>query len=283
MNVAKKVIKNILFYTFMFILAFLFLFPIVWMLVNSFKPEAQIATDLKTINALLPPFNINIANWLTPYREVFMRFNLFSGIRNSLIYGGSLIVLNLFVNSMAAYALAKLNFPLKNFWFNLIVLVLIVPAEINIVPLFVIVHRLGFENSLMGLLAPNIGNALNIFLFRQFFIGIPRELEEAAFIDGANRLTIFFRVIIPLSKSIYATIAVLTFILAWNDYLWPVLIFADNSKLPLQVILNVLNNTMPVYTNQVLAGLTVATIPMVLIYAFFQRYIVEGIAHTGIK
>jgi len=199
------------------------------------------------------------------------------------MYAIVLVALNLLVNSMGAYALAKFDFPLKNFWFTLIVLVLIVPAETNIVPLFVIVHKLGLENTLLGLLAPNIGNALNLFLFRQFFIGIPKELEEAALIDGANSWTIFYNVIMPLSKSIFATIAILTFILSWNDYIWPVLIFADNAKLPLQVILNVLNNTQPVYTNQVLAALTVATIPLVLIYAFFQQYIVEGISHTGIK
>ncbi|KAE9633173.1 MAG: fructooligosaccharide transport system permease protein [Epulopiscium sp.] len=283
MKKMKALIKSIPFYTFMFLLAFIFLFPIVWMVVNSFKPEAQIMLDLKTPAAFLPPLNISITEWFTPYKEVFMRFDLFRGIRNSLMYAIVLVALNLLVNSMGAYALAKFDFPLKNFWFTLIVLVLIVPAETNIVPLFVIVHKLGLENTLLGLLAPNIGNALNLFLFRQFFIGIPKELEEAALIDGANSWTIFYNVIMPLSKSIFATIAILTFILSWNDYIWPVLIFADNAKLPLQVILNVLNNTQPVYTNQVLAALTVATIPMVLIYAFFQQYIVEGISHTGIK
>ncbi|MBM7686168.1 carbohydrate ABC transporter permease [Defluviitalea raffinosedens] len=283
MKKMKALIKSIPFYTFMFLLAFIFLFPIVWMVVNSFKPEAQIMLDLKTPAAFLPPINISITEWFTPYKEVFMRFDLFRGIRNSLMYAIVLVALNLLVNSMGAYALAKFDFPLKNFWFTLIVLVLIVPAETNIVPLFVIVHKLGLENTLLGLLAPNIGNALNLFLFRQFFIGIPKELEEAALIDGANSWTIFYNVIMPLSKSIFATIAILTFILSWNDYIWPVLIFADNAKLPLQVILNVLNNTQPVYTNQVLAALTVATIPMVLIYVFFQQYIVEGISHTGIK
>jgi fructooligosaccharide transport system permease protein len=283
MKKIKAFIKSIPFYAFMFLLAFIFLFPIVWMVVNSFKPEAQIMMDLKSPAAFLPPLNISIVEWFTPYKEVFMRFDLFRGIRNSLMYAIVLVALNLLVNSMGAYALAKFDFPLKNFWFTLIVLVLIVPAETNIVPLFVIVHKLGLENTLLGLLAPNIGNALNLFLFRQFFIGIPKELEEAALIDGANSWTIFYNVIMPLSKSIFATIAILTFILSWNDYIWPVLIFADNAKLPLQVILNVLNNTQPVYTNQVLAALTVATIPMVLIYAFFQQYIVEGISHTGIK
>lgn len=283
MKKIKALIKSIPFYAFMFLLAFIFLFPIVWMVMNSFKPEAQIMMDLKSPAAFLPPLNISIVEWFTPYKEVFMRFDLFRGIRNSLMYAIVLVALNLLVNSMGAYALAKFDFPLKNFWFTLIVLVLIVPAETNIVPLFVIVHKLGLENTLLGLLAPNIGNALNLFLFRQFFIGIPKELEEAALIDGANSWTIFYNVIMPLSKSIFATIAILTFILSWNDYIWPVLIFADNAKLPLQVILNVLNNTQPVYTNQVLAALTVATIPMVLIYAFFQQYIVEGISHTGIK
>ncbi len=279
----SKFTKNIIFYTLMFLLAFLFLFPSIWMVFSSFKPQAQLAGDISSWAALLPPLNIPISDWFIPYKEVFKRFDLIRAMGNSFFYAFSLLAINLFVTSMAAYALAKFKFPLRNFWLMMIIFILIIPVETNIVPLFVIVHRLGLENTLLGLLAPNIANAINIFLFRQFFLSIPKELEEAAVLDGANKLMIFFKVVMPLSKSIYATTAILTFILSWNDYIWPVLIFADNKKMPLQVILNVLNNTEPVYINQVLAALTVATIPIMIIYAVFQKYIVEGVSHTGIK
>jgi len=280
---AVKVIKTGLYYLFLLMLALLFLFPIIWMVMSSFKPEAMIATDLKSIQALLPPINVPLNQWLIPYKNVFERFNLIRGISNSLLYGSIVVSASILVNSMAAYALAKMNFPGKGIIFTIIILIMIVPMETGIVPLFVIVNRLGLVNSIAGLVAPGIGNVFNIFLFRQFFIGIPKSLEEAAVIDGASKLRVFFSIIIPLSKPIIATVAVLTFIGSWNDFLWPVIIFTDNDRMPLQVILNVLNNTEPVYTNEVMAALTISTIPIILIYAFFQKYIVEGVAHTGIK
>jgi fructooligosaccharide transport system permease protein len=278
-----KIVKSGLYYMFLCGLAFLFLFPIIWMVVSSFKPEAMIATDLKTIQALLPPLDIPISQWLDPYKTVFSRFDLIRGIGNSLLYGTIVVTLSILVNSLAAYALAKMNFPGKGVIFSIIILIMIVPMETGIVPLFVIVNRLGIVNTIAGLVAPAIASVFNIFLFRQFFIGIPKSLEEASVIDGAGKIRIFFSIILPLSKPIIATVSILTFIGSWNDFLWPVIIFTDNKRMPLQVILNVLNNTEPVYTNEIMAALTVSTIPIILIYAFFQKYIVEGVAHTGIK
>jgi len=278
-----KITKKSTFYLFMFFLAFIFLVPTIWMFVSSLKPVARIYSDLSSFNALLPPLDLPMSEWITPYKEVFARFNLFRGIKNSLIYGTILVTVNLLFNSMCAYALAKFNFPLKNLWLMMIILILIVPMETGIVPLFVIVNRIGLEGTILGLLAPTIGNVFNVFLFRQFFIEIPKELEEAALIDGSGRLKIYFRIILPLSKPIFATVAILTFIGSWNDYVWPLLMFTDMEKMPLQVILNVLNNTEPVHENQVMAALTIATIPIILIYALFQKHIVQGISHTGIK
>ncbi|ADD03332.1 binding-protein-dependent transport systems inner membrane component [Thermoanaerobacter italicus Ab9] len=278
----KRKIKEIFFYVFLFTLASLFLFPIVWMIVSSFKPEAQIYSDMGTLKALLPPF-INPVEWFTPYKEVLARFEILRYIKNSFMYAGVVVFGNLLVNSMAGYALARFRFPLKNFWMGLIIAIIIVPVETTIIPLFTIVHRLGLVNTFVGLFIPLLANAFNIFLFRQFFLGIPKELEEAALIDGADRLQIFFRIIIPLSKPIFATVAIFTFIGAWNDFIWPVLMLTDTEKYPLQVALNVLNNTEPVYTNQVMAALTISTSVIVLIYIAAQKYIVEGISHTGIK
>ena len=283
MSTTVKMIKTSSYYLMMFMLAFLFVFPLLWMVMSSLKPNEMVFTHIKSIHAFLPPLNVPITHWFDAYKEVFRRFNLLQGIGNSFLYGSIIVTLNILVNSMAAYALAKFNFPGKKVILGIIIFILIVPMETGIVPLFVIVNSLHLVNSIPGLIAPALGNVFNIFLFRQFFIGIPVELEEAAVIDGAGRLRIFFSIIIPLSKPIIATIAILTFIGSWNDFLWPVLIFTDNARMPLQVILNVLNNTEPVYINQVLAGLTISTIPIILVYAFFQKYIVEGISHTGIK
>lgn len=283
MTMTLKYVKTTVYYVMLFILSFLFLFPLLWMVANSFKPNEMLFSQLNSYKAFLLPFNLPITQWFDAYGQVFERFNLFKGIGNSLMYGSIVVVCNVLVNSMAAYALAKFHFPGKKIILSVIIFILIVPMETGIVPLFVIVNSLHLVNTIPGLLAPAIGNVFNIFLFRQFFMNLPGELEEAALIDGAGRLRIFFAIIIPLSKPIIATIAILTFIGSWNDFLWPVLIFTDNGKMPLQVILNVLNNTDPVYTNQVMAGLTISTIPIILVYAFFQKYIVEGISHTGIK
>lgn len=283
MTTTFRWIRTTCYYALLLLLSFLFLFPLVWMVVSSFKPNELIFTQLSSFNAFLLPFNVPIGHWFDAYREVFSRFNLIRGMGNSFMYGVTIVVCNVLVNSMAAYALAKFNFPGKKIIMAVIIFILIVPMETGIVPLFVIVNALHLVNTIPGLVAPAIGNVFNIFLFRQFFMNIPGELEEAAVLDGASRLRIFFSIIIPLSKPIIATISILTFIGSWNDFLWPVLMFTENSKMPLQVILNVLNNTDPVYTNEVMAGLTVSTIPIILVYAFFQKYIVEGISHTGIK
>jgi fructooligosaccharide transport system permease protein len=266
----------------MFFLAALFLFPIVWMIASSFKSESQIFLDLKTYKAFLPPLT-SPSQWMIPYKEVLVRFNFLLYIFNSFKYAGAVVIGSLFVNSMAGYAFARFDFPLKKFWFAIILAIIIVPAENTIIPLYTIVFKLGLVNTFVGLFIPFLGSPLNIFLFRQFFVGIPRSLEEAALIDGANRFQIFYKIIIPLSKPIFATITILTFIGMWNDFLWPVLMLTDAKKYPLQVALNVLFNTEPVYTNQVMAALTISTMVMVVIYAFFQKYIVEGVAHTGIK
>ena len=279
----KKVSKKILFYTFMIALAWLFLFPIVWMIVTSFKPEAMIFEHLKSFKAFLPPLEMSPKQWLEPYIETISKFGVMNGIKNSLLYGTLAVVFNVAVNSMAAYVLARFEFPLKKFWITLIILIMIIPAETGVVPLFVIVHKLGLVNSIPGLILPGLVSVFNIFLLRQFFLSIPKELEEAALIDGASRISIFYKIILPLSKPILATVSMLTFIGSWNDFLWPVIILGDNSKMPLQVLLTVISNIEDINTNIIMASLTISTIPIILIYVFFQKYIVEGISNTGIK
>lgn len=283
MELVRKYSKSTLYYAMMFALSALFIFPLIWMVTSSLKPEAMIFTQLRSLKAFSLPFEQPISTWFDAYRVVFTRFNLVRAIGNSVMYGSIIVICNIIVNSLAAYALAKFHFPGKKLIIALIIFIMIVPMETGIVPLFVIVNSLKLVNTIPGLVAPALGSVFNVFLFRQFFMGIPDEFEEAAILDGAGKMRIFVSIIMPLSKSIIATVAVLTFIGSWNDFLWPVLIFTENSKMPLQVILNVLNNTDPVRTNEVLAALTVSTVPIIMIYAFFQRFIVEGISHAGVK
>ena len=278
----KAIVKSLLFHIFTMWFAIFFLLPTLWMLVNSLRSESAIIENISSWRTFLPP-EAPLETWLNAYQDVFDRFDMFGSMLLSVQYAAALIAGTLLINSLAGYALAKFDIPFKNFWISFIILLIIVPVETTIVPLYVVVERVGLVGRFSGLFVPALANAFNIFLFRQFFLSIPKDLEEAAIIDGASRLSIFFRIVIPLSKPVFATVSIFAFIHAWNDFLWPILVLGGQQRYPLQVYLTELINIDPVFTNQVLAALTIATIPMLLIYSFFQKYIVHGVAHTGIK
>lgn len=279
MNV-KKTLK-ILYPILLTLVSLIFIFPIVWMLVSSVKPEAAIMRDLSSLKAFILPSPS--MHYFDNYINVVNRIPIFKYALNSFIYTTAIIAFSLIINSMAAYAFARLDFPFKNFWFAIIVSLIIIPGEVTMLPLFSIVHKFGWVNSYKGLIIPFIADALNIFLFRQFFLGIPKEVEEAAKIDGASTFTTFFKIIIPLAKPVFATVTILTFIKHWNDFLWPVLIITDESKRTIQLAMNTLFNLQPVYYGEIMAALTLATIPVVIVFMIFQKYYVQGMAHSGSK
>ncbi|WP_404802377.1 carbohydrate ABC transporter permease [Bacillus shivajii] len=279
-----ELMKRTLLYVIMSFLAVIFLFPLVWMLMSSFKQDVQIFRDMTSIKAFLPPMPGDIeGGYLQNYLMAFERVNLFRYILNSLIYTIGIIFFGLIVNSMAGYALARFNFPLRSFWLAVIIATLIIPPESIFLPLYVLVYNLGWVNTYTALIVPFIANAFAIFLFRQFFLDFPRELEEAAKIDGCSQIGIFFRIIVPLSKPVFATVAIVLFINHWNDFLWPLVVANDDSMRTIQIGLQFFMNQPPVQWGQVMAALTVATIPMLLIFIFLQRYYVQGLAHTGSK
>ncbi|WP_093050410.1 carbohydrate ABC transporter permease [Salipaludibacillus aurantiacus] len=276
--------KKILLYVTMSFLAVIFLFPLVWMVMSSLKGDVQIFRDMTSIKAFLPPMPNEVdGSYFQNYIMAFERVNLFRYIMNSLIYTIGIIIFGLIVNSMAGYALARFQFPLRNFWLAVIIATLIIPPESIFLPLYVLVFNLGWVNTYTGLIVPFIANAFAIFLFRQFFLDFPRELEEAAKIDGCSQIGIFFRIIVPLSKPVFATVAIVLFINHWNDFLWPLVVANDDSMRTIQIGLQYFMNQPPIQWGQVMAALTVATVPMLLIFIFLQRYYVQGLAHTGSK
>ncbi|MDV2686171.1 carbohydrate ABC transporter permease [Alkalihalophilus lindianensis] len=278
----RKLIKNTMLYVFMTILAFLFLFPLIWMLVSSLKNEFQIFEDIGSIRAFLPPAAPE-GGYFANYIAAFQRVDLFRYMLNSLVYTIGILFCGLVVNSMAGYALARFHFPLRHFWLAVIIATLIIPPESIFLPLYVLVYNLGWVNTYTGLIVPFVANAFSIFLFRQFFLDFPKEIEEAAKIDGCSQIGIFFKIIVPLSKPIFATVAIFTFINHWNDFLWPLVVATEDRMRTIQIGLQYFMNQPPIQWGQVMAALTVTTIPMLLIFIFLQRYYIQGLTHTGSK
>ncbi|OYD59851.1 ABC transporter permease [Fictibacillus aquaticus] len=260
------------------ILACLFLFPLVWMVISSFKTESRIFMDLTSFNAFLPT-DFTFAN----YSAVFERIPFFRYIITSTLYVSVIVVLGLFVNSLAAYAFARMTFKGRDVLFAAVVALIIIPFESILLPLYLIVDELDWLNTYQALIVPFIANAFNIFMFRQFFLNLPKELEESARMDGASTLRIFFQIVIPLSKPVFITVALLTFITHWGDFMWPLIATTDESVRPLQVGMQFFFHQPPVKYGHIMAALTMGTIPLLLIFLFFQKYYVRGIASAGMK
>ena len=271
--------SKILYYVLMTLLAALFMFPLVWMISSSLKPEAAIYNDLDSIKALLPPGHNS--EWIFSYKEIFGRFDIVRYMTNSVLYAGSVTIGSIAVNSLAGFAFAKFDFKGKAILFGLMIALLVIPGETIMISKFVIAQKLGILNSQLAVILPLMASPLFIYMFQNFFKAIPEDVQESAKLDGANQFQIYWKVMLPMSKPAIATVGTLSFIMSWNDYIWPLMVLTDSTKFPLQVAITNINNTQPVYTNQVMAILTISTIPLILIYVFFQKYLVQGLSSSG--
>ncbi len=276
MSLSKKIIT----YITMTVIALVFMFPLIWMVVSSFKDDVMIFTDITSLKAFVPAFKSDV---FFNYKEVAGRLPLFRAMGNSFTYIIAIIALGLVINSMAGYAFARIKFPMKNLIFSVILAVMIIPAQTVMLPQFSIIYKLGLSNSYLALILPALASPMYIFLFRQNFMGIPESIEEAAKLDGASALRTFFQLIVPLAKPVYATVGILVFIAYWNDFVWPVMVISDTSKQTIQMALSALFSIQPVNYGNVMAGLTMVTIPILIIFLSLQKYYVAGIASTGAK
>ena len=286
----KKLILNIIYYFSGTILSLIFIFPLLYMVATSTKTEEAFASSLGTIKMFLLDFS-SIGTWFNNYSVIFGDYGVWKYALNSLIYALIVIILNVLINGLAGYVLAKFNFPGKKFFNFIIIFLIVVPVETSIIPLYSIVKQLlGLTGklSVLAVILPSSISIFNIFLFRQFFVSIPTEYEEAARIDGLNNLQIFFKIILPLSKPIVATVSVFCFIGVWNDYLWPTMVlpYAGEGEWPLYPIQAALTSilSIPGITNgQVMAALVVTSLPIFIIYIVAQKYIVKGFGTAGLK
>lgn len=287
---AKKTVKEIIYHVVGIILSLIFILPLMYMLATSTKTEGAYAEGIGTIKMFLPDFaNAGVA--FANYKSVLLNYDIWKYALNSFTYAAIVIVLNILVNGLAGYVMAKLTFPGKRLLSFLIIFLIVVPVETSIIPLYSIVKimlKLKQEMSVVGVILPATISIFNVFLFMQFFQNIPKEYEEAARMDGANTLGVFFKVIMPLSKPILATVAVFCFIGVWNDYLWPSMILpsADDGSwplLPIQTALISIKSMEGITTGEIMASLVITSIPIFVTYVAAQKYIVQGFGTSGLK
>ena len=263
------------------VLSVFFLFPVIWMLANSFKPDAQITADMNSAAAFIPP--APSGSFFENYVSIILDTSFLRYMANTLFYAAVLIVLSIIVNGLAGYALAKIRFPFRDKWLLLIMMLLIVPTETVITIHFLIIAKAGLLNTIVGYILPLIVNPFNIFLFRQVFVSLPDDVYEAAQLDFCGPVKYFFTMVLPMSKTVVATVSVLTFLNVWNDYLWPSLVFTSSDLLTAQIGLNSITSNDNTTMGETLAVITLVTIPVIIIYSLFSKQIVEGVTSTGSK
>jgi multiple sugar transport system permease protein len=271
----------------MIFLAVIFLFPIVFMLITSLKvDEMQIMSDISTLYAFIPRGELGLDN----YRDVFENLEFGRMLFNSTFVMVVTVVLGLVVNSMIAYALSRLNFKGRGLLLAIIVALIIVPFEAVAVPLLLVVNNLPWFGGATTWLdtyhvqiIPFIADAFSIFLFYQFFISIPKELEEAALVDGAGRFRIYWQVVVPLSKPVFATVAILTALANWNRFMWPLMVTRGVEVRPLTVGMQTFFGQDPRIWGDLLAFASLITIPVLIVFLIFQKWFVQSVASTGIK
>lgn len=263
------------------VLSICFLFPVIWMLANSFKPDAAITADMNSIAAFIPP--APDGSFFDNYISIITNTSFLRYMANTLIYAAILIVLSVVVNGLAGYALAKIKFPFRDQWLLIIVMLLIVPTETVITIQFLFIAKAGLLNTVIGYILPMIVNPFNIFLFRQVFVSLPDDVYEAAQLDFCGPVKYFFTMVLPMSKTVVATVSVFTFLNVWNDYLWPSLVFTSSDLLTAQIGLNSITSNENTTMGQTLAVITMITIPVIIIYSLFSKQIVEGVTSTGSK
>jgi multiple sugar transport system permease protein len=257
---------------FALVAALVAIFPLLWLVVSALKPAEEVFSTVV-------PSRLTLDNLVYVLTEVpFPRYML-----NSAIVSVVVTVFALWFHSMAAYALARLDFPGRGIIFGGLISTLLVSLPVILVPLFLVTRELGILDSYAGLIIPSIFNAFGIFLLRQFYLGIPTELEEAARIDGCGYLRIYWHVILPLSRPIMASLAVLFFLANWNAFLWPLTITQDPDLRVVQLGIAALQGQYSSSWNLILAGALVAAVPTVVVFLFGQRHLIDAMKTTGMK
>jgi alpha-1,4-digalacturonate transport system permease protein len=261
--------------TFLIVVTLLILAPVLWFVLSSFKD----VTDLSSRPPKILPSHWAFSN----YTEAFKMYNYKRYFANSVIVTSVATILTLVINSMAAYAFAKYNFRGRDGLFVLTLAMIMIPLQVILIPIYLVVSSLGLVNTYWGMIIPAAATPTGVFIIRQYMLTIPDELIEAARIDGAGEFRIFARIVLPLCRPALAVVAIFSILWRWNDFLWPLLIAQKEELYTLPVALALLNGQLVVPYNIVLAMSVMSIIPVLFMFVFMQRQIIQGIAQTGIK
>ena len=273
---AKKRLGNVVYHTFMIILSFIMIYPFVWSVLSSFKTSDQLYRGNPL--AILPQ-----PATFENYKRLFEVLPFDKFITNSIFLAIAMPFCMIAVASLTAYALTRLEFKGRNLLFMAFVATMMVPSHVTLIPNYKIVVDSGLANTYKALFLTSMftgSNAFNIFFFRQYFLSIPKDLENAAIVDGCSRLGVFFRVVLPNAKPAIATTAILSFRSVWNAFLWPMIVINDYDKLTLTVGLNYLKEWEPNWA-VLLAGATVSIVPIVIVFLVFQKQFMSSAMNSG--
>ncbi len=249
--------------------------PLFWMISTSFKTKAGIFA--------MPPQWLPKEPTISHYRELFEQISFFRYFINSTIVAVLVTVFGLFINSIAGYAFAKYKFPGRDRIFAILIIALMVPGQVTMMPVFLILKKLGLINTYLGLIVSGTVSVFSIFLMRQFVHTIPNDLIESARIDGCSEFGIYWKVIIPLCKPVLATLGIFTFMASWNSFLWPLIVMIKEEMYTLPVALANLSGQHATNYGLLMAGAVIVVIPIIIVFLFAQKYIIEGISTTGLK
>lgn len=259
----------------MLVLLVIVAYPFLWLVISTFKLDADIVQ-------YPPRFLTSHLTWMS-YIQVWNTIPLLSFIANTVIFAGSVTVISILFDSMAGYAFARIRFGGKQVMFTFILVTMMIPFQVQMIPLFLEIFKLHLYNTYAGLILPRMADAFGIFLMRSFFVSLPKDLEEAARIDGLNEYQIFFHIMFPLCKPAVITLGIFNLMNNWNDLLYPLMLTSTTNMRTISAGLAMFVGQRTLEYGNTLAAAAIAMLPLILIYVFEQRYFVEGIATTGMK
>jgi len=272
---AGRISKSFLEHIFIYVLAFLTIMPFIWMILTSVKDMGDIF--------VYPPKWLPSELHLENYTEVFTAAPFGRYYLNSTLVAVVVTIGQLITCSMAAYAFARLNFRGRNILFLLFLGTMMIPYNVTMIPSFMVLYWLGWIDQYQALIVPGLASAFGTFLLRQFFITIPKELEEAAYLDGAGRFAVLRKIIIPLSKPALATLAIFTFMGVFNDFIWALIVINSEDMRTVQLGLAIFRDRYLTQWDLLMAGSVTAVLPILLVFFFAQKYFIKGITLSGIK
>ena len=276
---SQKRLTSALFYVLYVFVALIFIAPLLFLFISAMKEETVLVSDMATMRAFVPNGRMSFDN----YVAVFEKLDFFHYFRNTFLNALIQVGIGMFINGMMGYALGMLEFKGSKILVALMIALTIIPTEAVVINRFMVAKDVGIINTIWALAVPNLATPMYVYLFYQHFRGMPKDLLEAAVIDGESYTGIFFKIMTPLSKPIYSTVAIMTFIRAWGDLLWPTLVTRDNTWRTLTQALRGLDDSVYTFWGQIFAFSAMMTLPLLILFVAFQKQFVQSVAMSGIK